>query len=279
MLDRERPLPHADPTVIQLRVGQRRQAPEPQRAAAASAAPPLRHETCQSTAAHTADCELGSATEDSQSCPRRPPPKGPRGRAPDAAARYTAAHPPRHSYTADHLARTPLAPPLLRHDAFGSFDFVSGYRVWVGRPSRAQARADRVPKDHARTDRASRVRARADRVRSARMARSRARMTRMARMARSARMAHGWRGCRWRGWRGLRGCHASRAARGSAHCEAFFRQLALIRFEPAPEQSHQVAIGQSMRREPADALQQLAKLTIYREMHSVSIRGQRFESA
>ena len=34
-----------------------------------------------------------------------------------------------------------------------------------------------------------------------------------------------------------------------------------------------------MRRKPADAVQQLAKLTIDREMHSVSIRGQRFESA
>jgi hypothetical protein len=75
------------------------------------------------------------------------------------------------------------------------------------------------------------------------------------------------------------GCQALPAVRLPAHCEAFLRQLALIRFEPPPEQSHQVAIRQSMRREPTDALQQLAKLTIYREMHAVSIRTQGFESA
>src|SRR5205809_856130 len=82
------------------------------------AAPQRVLEICQSIAAHNADCELGSAAEDSQSCLRHLPPKAQRGPAQDIAARYTAAHPARHSYTADHLAEIPHAPPPLDSAAF-----------------------------------------------------------------------------------------------------------------------------------------------------------------
>ena len=75
-----------------------------------------------------------------------------------------------------------------------------------------------------------------------------------------------------------RGCDAPAAARLPAYREALFRQLALVRFEPALEQSHQLATGQPVPREPAHPLEQLAKLTICREMYAVAIRGQRFES-
>ena len=83
-----------------------------------------------------------------------------------------------------------------------------------------------------------------------------------------------WRGELGRGPISRRCCgrQASPGVRLPAHCEAFLRQLALVSFEPTSEQSHQVAIRQSMRREATDALQQLAKLTVYREMHAVPIR-------
>src|SRR6188768_3410519 len=76
---------------------------------------------------------------------------------------------------------------------------------------------------------------------------------------------------------GRRGSHAS-AAWLPAQRKALFRQLTLVRFEPALEQSHQIATGQTMPRKPAHPLEQLAKLTICREMHAVAIRGQGFES-
>jgi hypothetical protein len=83
--------------------------PQRQHAAAGRAARlPLR-ETCHSIAARTADCERGSASEDSQSCSRHPPPRDPHGRALSSDARYTAAQLARHNYTAGHRAETPRA--------------------------------------------------------------------------------------------------------------------------------------------------------------------------
>ena len=118
-----------------------------QHAAAVRAARRLPHEIYRSIAVRSADCERGSASEDSQSCSRHPPPKDPRGRARDSDARYSAAHPARHSYTADHLAGTPRAQPLLSSDAWvwgsgsgsGSGSALTGHRGWMDWTSRAQA--------------------------------------------------------------------------------------------------------------------------------------------
>jgi hypothetical protein len=79
--------------------------------------PPLPPETDQSIAVHTVDCERGNASEDSQRYSRPPAQTGRCGPAPGTAARYTAAHPARHSYISGHLAETPHAQPLPGSDA------------------------------------------------------------------------------------------------------------------------------------------------------------------
>ena len=141
------PEPTFGPTSV-LGSGWVRSCPDPprQHAAAGLAARLLPHEICRSIAARTADCERGSASEDSPSCSRHPPPKVPRGRARGTAARYTAAHPARHSYTADRLAGTPRAQPPLGSDAWGSISgsALTGFRGWMDLESKAQACADRA---------------------------------------------------------------------------------------------------------------------------------------
>jgi len=54
-------------------------------------------------------------------------------------------------------------------------------------------------------------------------------------------------------------------ARLASHREALLLELALVRFEPAFQQGHQVATGQPMPRKPAHPLQQFAKFTICRK--------------
>ena len=123
--------------------------PQRQHAAAGRAAPRLLHEICRNIAARSADCERGIASEDSQSCSRHPLPKGARGRARGSDARYSAAHPARHSYTADHLAGTPRAQPLPGRGAWGWgwASALTGCRGWMDRASRTQAWTDRARRD------------------------------------------------------------------------------------------------------------------------------------
>ena len=116
--------------------------PQRQHVAAGRAARRLLHEIFRSIAARNADCERGSASEDSQSCSRHSPPKGARGRALSTDARYTAAHLARRSYTADHLAGTLRAQPLLGRDAWGW--------CWMNRASKAEAWPDRWRRDRPR---------------------------------------------------------------------------------------------------------------------------------
>ena len=127
-------------------------APQRQHAATGRAAPLRPHEICRSTAARSADCARGNASENSRSCSRHPPPKDPRGRARGSAARYSAAHPARHSYTVDHLAGIPLAQPLLGSNAWGWGwgSALTGYRGWIDRASKAEAWAGRARSDRPR---------------------------------------------------------------------------------------------------------------------------------
>ena len=137
----------------QLCVGQLRAVAPPPMSASGNAALRPRPEICQSIAAHSADYERDSANEDSQSCPRHPPPKARRDRALGSDARYTAAHPARHSYTADRLAETPRARPLLDSHAFDSTS-CSGLRSastgdWIGvaRVALTQARPEQTGRE------------------------------------------------------------------------------------------------------------------------------------
>src|SRR6185369_13362448 len=75
-----------------------------------------------------------------------------------------------------------------------------------------------------------------------------------------------------------RGCRASAAARLPAQRETLLRKFALVSFETALEQGHQIATRQPVPRKPAHALEQLAKLAIGRKMHAIAIRRERFES-
>ena len=134
--------------VSQLRVDQLHPNAESLRGADERTAPRFLHETCRSTAAHSVDCELGSATEDSQSCTHRPPTKAQCGRAPGSAARCTAARPPIHSYTASRLARKPRAPPRPGNDA-SALSSSSGSALTRGR---AWVRVDRSWSDQAEQD-------------------------------------------------------------------------------------------------------------------------------
>ena len=114
------------------------------RVAAERASAPFLREICRSTDAHTVDCGLGSAGEDSQSCTDHRPRTGRCGRARGNDARCTAAHPARHSCTAYRLAGTPRAQPLLGSDAAvsrsSSGSALAGVRAWLTRARRDQAR-------------------------------------------------------------------------------------------------------------------------------------------
>src|SRR6185369_12756643 len=108
----------------------------------------------QSTAARTIGCALCTATGDSQSLPRPQLPQARCGPARGATARYTAAHPARHTCIAFHLAETPHAPPRLDSEA-GVSDWalaLAGTRAW-----RAWGRRDSDEGERAWTTQARRV--------------------------------------------------------------------------------------------------------------------------
>jgi len=117
--------------------------------AAGPAAASLLPEICRSTAAHSVDCGLGSASEDSQLCTGRRPRTGRCGRARGNDARCTAAHPARHSCTASRLAGTPRAQLLLGSDVSvsrpSSGSALARVRASLARARRDQVRRDQVP--------------------------------------------------------------------------------------------------------------------------------------
>ena len=120
------------------------------RAAAAAAAAAARaeslflHELRQSTAAHGADCGLGGATDYSQSCSRRLPPKVRCDQARGSLARHTAAHPARHRCTAYHLAGIPRVRPLPSADSRNSYAHGAADH-FAGHPDTPSATAPEPP--------------------------------------------------------------------------------------------------------------------------------------
>jgi hypothetical protein len=119
---------------------------------------------CQSTAAHTVDCERGNASEGFRACSHHPPQKGRCGPAPGTVARCTAARWPRRSYTAVHPARTPHAPPRPDSDASRSISGpgpgsgLTEYRAWMGLTARRRARADQTWREWPQSAQSARVR-------------------------------------------------------------------------------------------------------------------------